>query len=172
MVSFLMNLIVATNRTSGISLSGSIPWTCKEDLLFFRMMTIGETVIMGSTTFKSLGCRPLSDRQNLIVTRSTDLHGVRPAQNALYCPIELAFSESHIGDRWVIGGSQIYSYALTNNLIKTIYKSTIEDDTPCDLHFTVPPEFRRLSSLRLSPECTLTKYQLIKESNNGPDHNR
>ena len=38
------------------------------DLKHFKKYTVGKTVIMGSTTFKSLK-KPLKDRRNIVLTR-------------------------------------------------------------------------------------------------------
>lgn len=47
-----------------------LPWKCKKDMDFFRKMTLGNVVIMGRVTFESIGCKPLPNRINIVVSKT------------------------------------------------------------------------------------------------------
>jgi dihydrofolate reductase len=56
-----VHIILARDDTDGIGLRGSIPWVCKEDMRFFRDVTMGtydpdlkNAVVVGNTTMQSM----------------------------------------------------------------------------------------------------------------------
>ena len=57
---------VAANRVIGDR--GKLPWRLPDDLARFKRLTMGHAVVMGRTTFESLG-KPLSGRRNIVLTR-------------------------------------------------------------------------------------------------------
>ena len=67
-----INFIAAVDNKRGIGKNGSIPWFIKEDLKFFKRLTKGHAVVMGSKTFFSIPdkYRPLPDRLNLVLTNN------------------------------------------------------------------------------------------------------
>ena len=62
-----MNLIVAIDKKRGIGLNNSIPWYFKEDLQFFKKITLNSIVIMGRNTWESLK-KPLPQRYNIVLS--------------------------------------------------------------------------------------------------------
>ena len=62
-------LIAAVDKNLAIGKNGQIPWKIKEDLKFFKEKTEGTSIIMGRSTFDSIG-RPLPNRKNIVMTRS------------------------------------------------------------------------------------------------------
>jgi dihydrofolate reductase len=64
-----------SNRAIGTT-DNKIPWSCPEDMRFFRKLTMHtedpkkvNAVIMGSNTWTSLGCKPLPNRLNIVLSR-------------------------------------------------------------------------------------------------------
>jgi dihydrofolate reductase len=55
-----------------IGYKNKLPWQMKSDLKRFREITTGHVVIMGRTTFLSIG-RALPNRTNIVLTRDTSL---------------------------------------------------------------------------------------------------
>jgi dihydrofolate reductase len=103
-----LGLIWAQSRSGVIGRDGGIPWQIPEDLLHFKEITAGHTVVMGRRTWDSLPVkfRPLPRRKNVVVSRQTDFMApgatvVSTFDDALTDP-----------DTWVIGGEQIYVLAL------------------------------------------------------------
>ncbi len=62
--------IVCVDKKWGISKNGELLFHYKEDIQFFKEMTIGAAVIYGNNTLKSLpGMKPLKNRLNVVYTR-------------------------------------------------------------------------------------------------------
>jgi dihydrofolate reductase len=65
----MINCIVAVERNQGIGFEGQMPWPhLKGDMAWFRKMTTNQVVIMGSTTYDSLG-KSLPNRINVVISR-------------------------------------------------------------------------------------------------------
>ena len=58
--------IVAMDSGGGIGKDGKLPWKLREEMDFFKEMTTGNVIIMGSTTFESLRNIPLPNRLNTV----------------------------------------------------------------------------------------------------------
>src|ERR1700744_6014392 len=110
-----LGLIWAQSTSGVIGRSGGIPWQLPEDLIHFKALTMGHTVVMGRRTWESLPARvrPLPGRRNVVMSRRNGFvadgaEGVDSLDTAL---AGFAGSEAE-SQTWVIGGGQIYSLAL------------------------------------------------------------
>jgi dihydrofolate reductase len=98
-----LKAIVAIDEEYGIGKKGGLLLHNKEDMKFFKETTMGNIVIMGMNTFKSLPA-PLKGRKNVVITRhKTEIEGVEICNNYLDL-VNL--------DAFVIGGAQIYELFL------------------------------------------------------------
>jgi dihydrofolate reductase len=61
--------IVAIAKNFAIGKDGKLPWHYSADLKFFKETTTGNAVVMGSSTWRSIG-RTLPNRLNIILSRS------------------------------------------------------------------------------------------------------
>lgn len=70
-----VNFIVATDNKGGIGKDGILPWNIKEELKYFKNITDGHIVVMGSKTYFSIpqNNRPLKNRLNLVLTNNSQL---------------------------------------------------------------------------------------------------
>jgi len=103
-----VGLIWAQSTSGVIGRDGGIPWHLPEDLVRFKDVTMGHTVVMGRRTWESLPAkvRPLPGRRNVVLTRQADYM----ADGATVVgDLDAALTED---DTWVIGGSEIYHLAL------------------------------------------------------------
>lgn len=64
-------LIAAMARNRAIGHQGRLPWRLPEDLRRFKAITMGHVLLMGRTTFDSIG-RPLPGRRTIVVTRQAN----------------------------------------------------------------------------------------------------
>lgn len=64
--------VVAISRNYAIGRAGKLPWHYSADLKFFKETTSGNVVVMGSTTWRSIG-RPLPNRLNIVLSRSRNI---------------------------------------------------------------------------------------------------
>lgn len=108
--------IVATDINGCIGKAGQMPWHVPADLKRFKELTAGGVVIMGRKTFESLGCKPLPDRLNLILSRDLSAKNTNQEGSVyFYSHIDdaLISAEYHLpkdGNKtiWIIGGGEIY----------------------------------------------------------------
>lgn len=99
--------IVAIAKNYAIGKDGKLPWHYPADLKFFKQTTTGNTIVMGWTTWQSIG-KPLPNRLNVVLTRAHDVEGqseVRVARSKAEV-IDLA-AESNT-DTFIIGGAQVF----------------------------------------------------------------
>ncbi|OJZ71356.1 dihydrofolate reductase [Mycobacterium paraffinicum] len=107
-----LGLIWAQSTSGIIGRGGDIPWRVPEDLIRFKELTIGHTVVMGRRTWESLPTkvRPLPGRNNVVLSRRSDFVA-EGAQVVGSLEAALAGCEGE-PQAWVIGGEQVYLLAL------------------------------------------------------------
>lgn len=94
-----------------IGRGGDMPWHLSADLRFFKEITLGNYVIMGRRTWESLGCKPLSQRKNIIISSK-----IPPAANGEYILANSLQEAIHIAagpQIFVIGGGMLYREAIS-----------------------------------------------------------
>jgi dihydrofolate reductase len=127
----MINCLVAVERNQGIGFNGHMPWPhLKGDMDWFRKMTTGNVIIMGSTTYDSLG-KSLPNRINVVISRKRELgdHTFSDTAAALdYCALEYPDK-----DIFIIGGATIYRQYL--DIIDRFYITEIDEDYQCDTFF-------------------------------------
>jgi dihydrofolate reductase len=126
-------IIVAMTRDRVIGINGRLPWHISEDLRLFKTLTLGNTVIMGRTTFDSIG-KPLPKRTNIVVSsRELDAPSVIRCRDFA----EALREADKVGhDVFFIGGASIYRQALP--IADAMHVSWIKQDYQGDTTF---PEF-------------------------------
>jgi dihydrofolate reductase len=135
----MVKLIVAKSARNIIGKDNDLIWHLPADMRFFTESTRGHIVIMGRRNWDSipLKYRPLSDRLNIVVSRKEDY-----AEDGCehYTSIEEAINAYKDDNRdiYIIGGGQIYDYALKHNLVNEMLITKIDHDFEGD---TVFPEF-------------------------------
>jgi len=67
-----ISIIAAVSENNVIGINGYLPWSIPSDLQRFKDITMGNTVIMGSKTFKSIG-KALKGRRNIIMSSNQNL---------------------------------------------------------------------------------------------------
>ena len=101
----MKGILVAVSPEGIIGKDNTIPWHYSTDLKRFKRLTTGKTIIMGRKTWESLPKKPLPERRNIVITRSS-IDGVecfRSIDDAL---------QTCEGDIWFIGGAGIYEEAM------------------------------------------------------------
>lgn len=102
-------VLVAAVADNGVIGNGpDIPWRIPGEQAEFKALTLGQTLLMGRTTFESIG-RPLPGRTTIVLTRdpSWRYDGVLVAHD-----IATALALDTPGDLMVAGGAQVYAAAL------------------------------------------------------------
>lgn len=124
----MRSIIVAFDQQGVIGQRGALPWRLSADLVRFKRLTMGHTLVMGRKTFESIG-RPLPGRASIVITRqSTYTHpGVQIAAS-LDEALQLADKQREV---FVIGGQSIYQLAIprVDRLYVTRVLADVEGDT-------------------------------------------
>lgn len=125
---------MASNRVIGRD--GTLPWYFPEDLKFFKRTTLGHPILMGRTTFESIG-RPLPGRQNIVLSRTME---PREGITVIRDVSELNSVCGDVETVFVIGGAQVYAELLTkcDGLYLTLVNGDYAGDTylpPFEDHF-------------------------------------
>ena len=110
-----LTLVVAMGANGVIGVDGGLPWRLPEDLAHFKQLTMGHPMIMGRTTYESIG-RPLPGRTTIVLTRDPQwtAEGVEVA-SSLESALERA---RQLDDEvFVVGGAQVYAQALESGLV-------------------------------------------------------
>ncbi len=105
----MINIIAAQAKNGIIGKNGALPWTLKKDMARFKSLTLGNTVIMGAETFRSIG-RPLPDRINIILSNTIDKIDGATVCRDFDSALRLAIS--HKKEIFICGGESVYRQAL------------------------------------------------------------
>lgn len=138
-------MIAAISRDGIIGIDNDIPWHHPEDFRFFRRMTVGHTLIMGHSTFRSLG-KPLPGREHSILSRNPSLVIDAP-RCRVFSQLDDAISAARAHDPcpMIAGGAQIYALAMaqaTLLYLTHIEADALSADTPKDAQVIRFPEVR------------------------------
>ena len=128
----MLSVIVAYDKAHGIGIKNRLPWKLSDDLKNFKKLTENNYIVMGRKTFDSIG-QPLSNRQNIILTRQKDyqqdkcavLHDVEHV-------LKLAKEKPHY-EIFIIGGAEIYSAFL--QYADQLYITKVNTNKGADAYF-------------------------------------
>lgn len=129
------NIIVCVDALGGIGKNNKLPWSIPQELKHFKEMTVGGTVIMGRKTWESLSCKPLVDRDNMVIGRG------------YYKNLEKALEAVKKEPVWVIGGGKLYKSSL--KYASKIYMTKLNKSFDCDVYF---PEICNFVLIKTSEE--------------------
>lgn len=107
-----LKMIAATDANYGIGRNNNLLFKIPEDTEFFKNTTMGNVVVMGSSTYKSIGCKPLKGRYNIILTNNKCLVGESDKNQAFMtgAMFDDWLKEKAPDDKdiFIIGGGTIY----------------------------------------------------------------
>lgn len=146
----MISIIVAASENGVIGNQQEIPWYLPADLKHFANVTKGNTVIMGRKTFDSIISKlgkPLPDRENIIITRQTDI--VVPPGVICATSLEDALTKA-TRQVFICGGGEIYRAALP--IADKVYLTRVHTVVEGNITFPelAPAQWQRTHS----EECT------------------
>lgn len=123
--------IVAHSNNFCIGKNNTIPWKISEDMKRFKVITTGGIVVFGKNTWESLPVKPLPDRTNVIISKSTDRETL-PGGVQVFDSVD-AFMKIHKDtkqDIFICGGTGIYEGFLpyTEKFYVTVVNQTVHGD--------------------------------------------
>lgn len=173
--------IACINGKNAIANEGKLMYHIKADLKNFRLLTIGNVVILGRKTFESLpNSKPLPGRINIIVTRNTDYTPENVENwsqedinntfivNSLQEADDLCYSYFSDRELFIIGGGTVYTEAFKLNMVEKVILTVVNDDADGDVFF---PDMSKndgfnvifkTTSLRDHPNDMYYKYVIYK----------
>jgi dihydrofolate reductase len=131
----MISLLVAYAHGRVIGKDGKIPWRLPNDSRYVKRVTTGHTVVMGRTTFESIG-RPLPNRRNVVLTRHNTLE--IPGVEVVHSVEEVLALNDGLDALFVLGGENVYRQFLP--LADRLYITEIDYKTEGDTFF---PEWDR-----------------------------
>ena len=100
-----ISIIVAASANNVIGVDGQLPWRLPEDLRHFKAVTMGKPMIMGRSTFESIG-KALPGRQSIVLTRQANF-----AAEGCDVVADMEAALDAAGDAeevMIVGGGEIY----------------------------------------------------------------
>jgi len=145
-----ISIIAVMDEHRGIGKDDRIPWHIKEDLIRFKNLTVGKTVIMGRKTFESVlsyyakSKNPIPNRKHIVVTHDAIYHPTTAdtyVAHSIEEAIELA-KKIEPNEVFISGGGQLFTQGIqyADKLYLTIVKGTFDADT----YF---PDYSRFSNV-------------------------
>lgn len=118
-----MKLIVAMSRKDGIiGINNKLPWNLPTDLQFFKEKTNSRNILMGRNTWESLPVKPLPNRQNYIISSK-----MNPDEQSYNIISDVSrIKDSEYKDAYIIGGAQLYEYAIKHELVDEMFITVVE----------------------------------------------
>lgn len=154
-------IIAACDKNFGIGKSNLLPWRLPSELQYFQDTTANSTVIMGRKTWDSLPAKskPLATRQNIVISRRSDLP--LPESVLLAASLQDALEKSTQSKIFVIGGAQLYSESIQSPHCNQVYLTEIDGNFDCDAFFpgdSLAKDYKLSSTSDLQTENNINFY--------------
>ncbi|MDD5749616.1 MAG: dihydrofolate reductase [Patescibacteria group bacterium] len=156
-----VSLIAAIARDRGIGYQNKLLVHLPPDLKHFKAITSGHMVIMGQTTYQSMG-RALPNRENIVLTKDPDFKIVDA--KVMYSLEEALEYAKQSGDEEVffIGGASIYAQSI--KYADKLYLTIIDAVYPADTYFPDYSEFKNIISESPVQEHEGIKFKYLELS--------
>lgn len=158
-------IIAAISKNRGLGYKNNLLFKNKDDMRFFKDCTLNNTVIMGRKTFESLKKKPLTERDNYIIsqqTKRTVQLGIPPYSYSFHGDLKSAFyhSAKHCPNNtiYIIGGGTIYEQCLS--ITDEIYLSEFDEHKQADVFFPeLDPEVWYCYDVKNFEKFSIRKYK-------------
>lgn len=145
----IISIIAALADNMVIGNKNSLPWNLPADMEYFKKITMGKPIIMGTKTFESIGMA-LSNRKNIILNHDKNY---RAKGCVVVTSIEQALEKVEENEEAMIaGGASVYKQFLP--LADRLYLTFIHHDFKGDAYF---------------PKFDINKWKEIKRIDKRPD---
>ncbi|MGL9751252.1 MAG: type 3 dihydrofolate reductase [Symbiopectobacterium sp.] len=128
----MISLIAALAVDRVIGMENAMPWHLPADLAWFKRQTLNKPIIMGRSTFRSIG-QPLPGRKNIVISKRAGDDERVTWVLTLEAALEAASGAEEV---MVIGGGSIYQQMLPQ--ASRLYLTHIDAEVEGDTHF---PEY-------------------------------
>lgn len=122
-----------------IGKDNKLPWKIPAEMKYFSQITSGNTVLMGSKTFESIG-KPLKSRHNIVITKNPEKYKHWQEKNLIFTDnlneILKPYKKNPGKHIFVIGGRKIYQQ--TYILADYYYVSVVKGNYKGNVYFPFP----------------------------------
>ena len=128
----MITIIAAIAENYALGKDNDLIWHLPADLKRFKKLTSGCYILMGRNTYESIG-KPLPNRTSVIITKNPDY--TQPGcliANSLESALKLVPKDDKV---FIIGGAQIYKYALDNSLAEALEITIVHHSFEADVFF-------------------------------------
>ncbi len=131
-----VSLVLAVAKNGIIGDQNKLPWNLPSDLKRFKETTMGHPVVMGRTTFESIG-GVLPGRDNIVLTRSgviddPEVHTANSLEEA--CSLAKRFAANRkVKEIMIIGGGDVFDQI--RGMADKVYLTTVDMDAEGDTSF-------------------------------------
>jgi dihydrofolate reductase len=166
----MIEAIFAVDVNNGLAKKGSIPWSNKTDMKFFKEKTVNNIVIMGSKTFLSLpGSKPLPNRTNIVISNTPykyiQLYNLQSSSMpvifvSLSQCIDIILTNNYkLKKIFVIGENNIFK--LLESYCTTIWLTTVKQSYECDLQLDINMDKYSKKTIYEDDEIIINKLLLL-----------
>lgn len=156
----MISIIAAVDSNGVIGKDGNMPWHNKEDLRWFKRITMGHCLVMGRKTYDAVGA--LSGRRSLVLSRNPEFAEDHPdiCIDSIEKCIEFCKQQDQI---FVAGGASIYEQFLpyADELIITRIPGEHEGDTYFPLWPISTPWDRTNTFLIYPPSSRMDSQRIV-----------
>ena len=131
----MISLVAAIGQNNELGKDNQLLWHLKEDLQYFKNLTLNHKVVMGLNTYLSIG-KPLPSRENIVLTTHPDK--VQHNEVKIYNNILDLIEKENKNDEeiFIIGGAKVYSEFL--KYADRLYLTEILDNNnQADVYFPI-----------------------------------
>lgn len=151
-----MNAVFAVNSFDGFGIGNTMPWPhSSSDMLRFKELTQGHTVIMGSSTWLSDMPKPLPNRRNCVLSSTLVDHRCEVYSDITSLMADIKDSEQV----FVIGGAKVL-WALRPQ-IKRIYFTRHHSKQRADITLNTEKYFDGFNLIHRE-ECDSYRYEIYE----------
>ena len=159
----MISLIWAMDKNWLVGKDNKLPWHFKEDLIYYKEKTVGQTVLMGDKSYYSLKSyykdKPLPYGKIYVAS----LDNLELDDAIVINDVNKFLSEfDKNSDLWVVGGATIYRFSLP--FANKLYITHVDGEYDGDAYFPkfdLEHEFNLISS-RVSGVLNFCVYERVK----------
>ena len=143
-----MKAIVCVDKNWGIGKGNELLYHIPADMKYFKEKTIGNVVVMGLATFRSLpGQKPLADRVNIVISAEKDWSAPGVTVCGSLDELFELLERYDTNTVFVIGGASVYEQLLPD--CDTAYVTKVDAQPQADRFF---PDLDSMDDWRLAEQ--------------------
>jgi len=151
-------MICAIGKNREIGLKNKLLWDLPNDLNHFKDITNGHVVIMGQTTFESIG-KALPGRKNIVLSLDNNYkaEGCEVPNDLIGIAQKYKDAEEEV---FIIGGASIYKQFI--QYANKLYLTLVDDSPEADTYFPEYVKFKNIVNESEVLEENGIKYKFIE----------